>query len=121
MKVSIQTLGCKVNQSESASIEGLLRENNYEMVNHSEGPDICIINTCSVTSKSDYQSRQLVSKAVRSGAKVIATGCYAQLKPEEISEIEQKPMFISCLIPKEQELADMNIQLLFMDLINLLT
>lgn len=88
MKVSIQTLGCKVNQSESASIEGILRENNYEMVNHSDGPDICIINTCSVTSKSDYQSRQLVRKAVRSGAKVIATGCYAQLKPEEISDID---------------------------------
>jgi threonylcarbamoyladenosine tRNA methylthiotransferase MtaB len=88
MKVSIQTLGCKVNQSESASIEGTLRVNGYEMVDHSDGPDICVINTCTVTSKSDYQSRQLIRKAVKSGAKVIATGCYAQLRPEEISGID---------------------------------
>ncbi|MEN8264732.1 MAG: tRNA (N(6)-L-threonylcarbamoyladenosine(37)-C(2))-methylthiotransferase MtaB [Nitrospirota bacterium] len=88
MKVSIQTLGCKVNQSESASIEGVLRNNDYEIVDHSDNPDISIINTCTVTAKSDYQSRQLIRKAVKAGAKVIATGCYAQLKPEVISEID---------------------------------
>ncbi len=88
MKVSIQTLGCKVNQSESASIKGLLRNNDFEVVNHSDSPDVCIINTCTVTAKSDYQSRQLIRKAAKSGAKVIATGCYAQLKSEVISEID---------------------------------
>ncbi len=88
MKVSIQTLGCKVNQSESASIEGGLRNNDYEIVGLSDNPDVCIINTCTVTAKSDYQSRQLIRKAVKSGAKVIATGCYAQLKAKEISEID---------------------------------
>ncbi len=88
MKVSIQTLGCKVNQSESASIEGVLRNNNYEIVDHSDNPDISIINTCTVTAKSDYQSRQLIRKALKAGAKVIATGCYAQLKSEVISQID---------------------------------
>ena len=88
MKVAIATLGCKVNQSESASIEGALRNNNYEIVKHTDNPDVCIINTCTVTAKSDYQSRQMIRKFARSGAKVIATGCYAQLKPDELSKIE---------------------------------
>jgi threonylcarbamoyladenosine tRNA methylthiotransferase MtaB len=88
MKVAIQTLGCKVNQSESASIEGLLRSNNYEVVKHDDSPDVWIINTCTVTAKSDYQSRQLIRRAVKSGACVIATGCYAQLKPDDISKID---------------------------------
>ncbi len=63
MKIAIQTLGCKVNQSESASIEGNLLNNNFEMVMHGDNADICIINTCTVTAKSDYQSRQLIRKA----------------------------------------------------------
>ena len=88
MKVAIQTLGCKVNQSESASIEGTLRHSNYEVVNYRDNPDIIIINTCTVTAKSDYQSRQLIRKAARSGARIIATGCYAQLKADEVAAIE---------------------------------
>ncbi len=87
MRVAIQTLGCKVNQSESASIEGTLREHDYEIVKQNDNPDVCIINTCSVTAKSDYQSRQLVRRAVKKGAKVIATGCYAQLKSDELLKI----------------------------------
>ncbi len=88
MKISIQTLGCKVNQSESASFEGILRNSDYEIVKHTDNPDICIVNTCTVTAKSDYQSRQIIRKAIKSGAKVIAAGCYAQIKPDELSEIE---------------------------------
>ena len=88
MRVAIQTLGCKVNQSESASIEGILRNNNYEIVKSTDKADVFIVNTCTVTAKSDYQSRQLIRKAVRSGARVIATGCYAQLRAGEVSEID---------------------------------
>ena len=88
MKIAIRTLGCKVNQSESASIEGNLLNNNYEIVKHDDNPDVCVINTCTVTAKSDYQSRQIIRKAVRSGAKVIVTGCYAQLKPDDLASIE---------------------------------
>jgi threonylcarbamoyladenosine tRNA methylthiotransferase MtaB len=88
MKIAIQTLGCKVNQSESSSMEGVLRDNNYEIVGPSGNPDICIINTCTVTAKSDQESRRLIRKAVRSGAKVIATGCYAQLRHDEMFDIK---------------------------------
>ena len=88
MKIAIQTLGCKVNQAESASIEGVLRNNNYEIVKYTDRPDVCIVNTCTVTAKGDYESRRLVRKAIKSGARVIATGCYAQVRPDELSKIE---------------------------------
>jgi len=88
MRVAILTLGCKVNQAESLFIESNLINLGFSIVNLSEEPDYCIINTCTVTSKSDYQSRQLIRRAVRSGAKVIATGCYSQLSPDEIKKID---------------------------------
>jgi threonylcarbamoyladenosine tRNA methylthiotransferase MtaB len=87
MKVSVLTLGCRVNQSESDIIEGSLKKSGWSIVGLSEYPDYCIVNTCTVTAKSDYQSRQLIRRAVRSGAKVIVTGCYSQLRPDEIKKI----------------------------------
>ncbi|MBI5050598.1 MAG: tRNA (N(6)-L-threonylcarbamoyladenosine(37)-C(2))-methylthiotransferase MtaB [Nitrospirae bacterium] len=88
MKIAIATLGCKVNQSESASIEGILRGQGHEIVLMANDHfDACIINTCTVTAKSDYQSRQLIRRVVRSGVKVIVTGCYAQLHHDELSKI----------------------------------
>jgi len=89
MRVSILTLGCKVNQAESSFIESNLINLGFSIVNLSEEPDYCVVNTCTVTSKSDYQSRQLIRRAVRSGAKVIATGCYSQLSPDEIKKIDR--------------------------------
>ncbi|MBI5025492.1 MAG: tRNA (N(6)-L-threonylcarbamoyladenosine(37)-C(2))-methylthiotransferase MtaB, partial [Nitrospirae bacterium] len=88
MRIAIATLGCKVNQSESASIEGILREKGHEIVPYADRADVYVINTCTVTTKSDYQSRQLIRRAVKSGAKVVATGCYAQLRPDELSKIK---------------------------------
>ncbi|UCH81645.1 MAG: tRNA (N(6)-L-threonylcarbamoyladenosine(37)-C(2))-methylthiotransferase MtaB [Nitrospiraceae bacterium] len=88
MKIAIKTLGCKVNQSESASIAGELINNDYEIVQSADNADICIINTCTVTAKSDYQSRQLIRKSARSGAKVIVTGCYAQLRPDDLVNMD---------------------------------
>jgi len=88
MKAVILTLGCRVNQSESELIEGNLKNHGFSIVGLSEKPDYCIINTCSVTAKSDYQSRQLIRRAVRSGAKVIVTGCYSQLHAEDIAKID---------------------------------
>jgi threonylcarbamoyladenosine tRNA methylthiotransferase MtaB len=89
MRVSILTLGCKVNQAESSFIENNLINHGFSIVNLSDEPDYCIVNTCTVTSKSDYQSRQLIRRAVRSGAKVITTGCYSQLSPDEIRKIDK--------------------------------
>ena len=89
MKIAITTLGCKVNQADSASILGALKEKGYEIVpTFRDNPDICIVNTCAVTAKSDYQSRQMIRKAAKSGAKVIATGCYAQLRSDELTKIK---------------------------------
>ena len=88
MRVSLLTLGCKVNQSESTVIEGTLNKLGCSIVNLSERPDYCVVNTCSVTVKSDYQSRQLVRRAVKTGAKVIVTGCYSQLMPDDIRNIK---------------------------------
>jgi len=88
MKVSVLTLGCRVNQSESDIIGSSLKKIGWSIVDLSEHPDYCIVNTCTVTAKSDYQSRQLIRRAVRAGAKVIVTGCYSQLRPEEVNNIE---------------------------------
>jgi len=104
VKVSVLTLGCRVNQSESNIIEGNLSERGWSVVGLSEHPDYCIVNTCSVTSKSDYQSRQLIRRAVRTGAKVIVTGCYSQLRPDEIKRIEG----VNCIINNNDKLNIIN-------------
>jgi threonylcarbamoyladenosine tRNA methylthiotransferase MtaB len=88
MKVAILTLGCKVNQAESAFIAGGLSKRGMEVVDLSGQPDYSVINTCTVTAKSDYQSRQLIRRAARTGAKVIVTGCYSQVNPGEVRQIE---------------------------------
>jgi|SRR5208283_2214549 len=87
MRISILTLGCKTNQAESFSIEGTLRSAGNDIVDISESPDLCIINTCSVTAKADRQSRQLIYRALRNNARVIVTGCYSELKADEIKGI----------------------------------
>lgn len=87
MKISILTLGCRTNQAESISLETTLRNNGHNLVEFSERPDICIINTCSVTSKADYQSRQLINRAIRQCSKVIVTGCFSELNSEYIETL----------------------------------
>lgn len=84
MKIALLSLGCKVNQSEILRMESELRgRGGVELVGLDEGPELCIINTCTVTSKSDSQSRQMARRAAKAGSKVILTGCYAELNPEE--------------------------------------
>lgn len=87
MRVALLTLGCRVNQAESAVLEGTLKENGVTIVELKDNPDVCIVNTCAVTSKSDYNSRQLIRRAARTGSKVIVTGCYSQLKRHDVSAI----------------------------------
>ncbi|RMD59492.1 MAG: tRNA (N(6)-L-threonylcarbamoyladenosine(37)-C(2))-methylthiotransferase MtaB [Nitrospirae bacterium] len=88
MRISLTTLGCKVNQAETATLQGAIEEAGYEIVPFNEKADIYIINTCTVTSKSDYQSRQLIRRAIQRGGRVFVTGCYAELKLDEIMGIE---------------------------------
>lgn len=88
MKIAFLTLGCKVNQSESSLLEGTAEKMGHRIVGLSERPDICVINTCSVTAKSDYQSRQLIRRAGRAGSRVIVTGCYSELNMEQVALME---------------------------------
>ncbi len=88
-KVVIATLGCKANQFDSALIEQSIPQSDLKVVPDDESADIYIINTCTVTRKTDYQSRQLIRRFQRKDpeALIIVTGCYAQVNPEEISRI----------------------------------
>lgn len=89
-KFAFYTLGCKMNYAESSTIGRDLIKNGFELVDFEDNPDIFIINTCSVTDFADRKNRKIIRKAKRINpdSKVIVIGCYAQLKPEEISEIE---------------------------------
>ena len=90
MKVSFTTLGCKLNFSESSSLGKVLVERGHTRAARGEQADICIINTCSVTDAADHKDRQIIHRIRRQNpnAILIVTGCYAQLKPEEIVRIE---------------------------------
>lgn len=88
MKIAVLTLGCKTNQAESLAFEQSLSNNGHSIVGLSEKPDLCIINTCTVTSKADYQSRQLINRALKSNAKVIVTGCYAELNHDKLKKVD---------------------------------
>ncbi len=79
MRIAFFTLGCRTNQAESAHIEQILNAAGHQTVDSAIDADICIINTCSVTAKADYQSRQLISRALKTNAEVFVTGCYAEL------------------------------------------
>jgi len=89
-KVAITTVGCKVNQFESEALHTSLEERGYEVIAFGEKADITIINTCTVTHRADFQSRQLVRKALRLNPKslVVVTGCYSQIEPEVMVGME---------------------------------
>ncbi len=88
IKVAILTLGCRVNQSESSVIEGTLRKHGVSIVALGENPDYCIVNTCTVTGKSDASSRYHIRRAARTDARVIVTGCFSQLEHNEVCKIQ---------------------------------
>lgn len=84
------TLGCKVNQFETETMEGLFKQRGYEIVPFAEPADVYVVNTCSVTSLSDRKSRQMIRRAHRMNrdAVIAVTGCYAQVAHEEVRAIE---------------------------------
>lgn len=85
---NIITLGCKVNQYESEAVEEIFEARGYKK--KEENADIYVINTCTVTNMSDRKSRQMISRARRDNpeAVIAVMGCYSQVKPEEVSQIE---------------------------------
>ncbi|MBN2060743.1 MAG: tRNA (N(6)-L-threonylcarbamoyladenosine(37)-C(2))-methylthiotransferase MtaB [Deltaproteobacteria bacterium] len=89
-KFRIITLGCKVNQYESAFFRERLVEDGWQEAGEDDEAEVIIINTCIVTQKAAYQSRQAIRRAIREnpGGIVAAVGCYAQLSPHELSQID---------------------------------
>lgn len=89
-KVAFYTLGCKLNFSETATIARQFEEGGFVRARRGEAADICVINTCSVTEHADKKCRNIVRKVIKEnpGAIVAVTGCYAQLKPQDIAAIE---------------------------------
>ncbi|MBF8248458.1 MAG: 2-methylthioadenine synthetase, partial [Bacteroidetes bacterium] len=89
-RIALHTLGCKLNFAETSSIARQFSQSGYQPVNLDESADVVLIHTCSVTERADRECRQLVRRALRKSpdAFVIVAGCYAQLRPHEISEIE---------------------------------
>ena len=89
-KIAFQTLGCKLNFSESSTIARDFTENGFERVKFNEKSDVYVINTCTVTGQADKKCRQAVKKIVKNNPDAIVAliGCYAQTKPDEVSNIE---------------------------------
>ena len=89
MKVACITLGCRTNQHDTAEMQTLLEQEGFVMVNQREKADAYVINTCTVTQKSDTSSRQAVKKSLELNpdALVVFTGCYAQLNPQEAAAL----------------------------------
>lgn len=110
-KAAYFTLGCKLNFAETSSVAQSLRDVGVQNVEKGEVADICIINTCSVTEVADHKCRQAIHKLVKNhpGAYVVVTGCYAQLKPEQVAGItgvdlvlgsEQKGQIVEYLVER---------------------
>ncbi len=88
--VAFHTLGCKLNFSETSTLSRLLEKEGFEKKDFDDKADVYVINTCSVTDNADKECRQLVRRIQRKAPEslVVITGCYAQLKPQEIAAIE---------------------------------
>ena len=89
-KVFFYTLGCKLNFAETSHISKLLVDNGFSIAHKGEAADVCIVNTCSVTDTADRKCRQAIHKIVSDNpnAFIIVTGCYAQVNPSEIEQID---------------------------------
>ena len=89
-RVSFHTLGCKLNFSESSTLARQFEEGGFERVGVNDEADICVINSCSVTEHADKKCRNIIRKLHRRNPSAIiaVTGCYAQLKPQEIAAID---------------------------------
>ena len=96
LKAAFHTLGCKLNFSETSTIGKMLAERGVARAVGDERPDLIVVNTCSVTEMADKKGRQLLRRLAREwpGATIVATGCYAQLKPTEVAAIEGVDMVL---------------------------
>lgn len=93
---AIVTLGCKVNQYDSEGISNALIQHGWHRAADEQAPDLCIINTCTVTGSAAMQARQAVRQAIRRypNARILVTGCYAQTDPDAVAAIEGVDMVV---------------------------
>jgi len=123
IRFSVDTLGCKVNQSESDFIAGELQKKGLELVSSSEHPDFCLINTCTVTSRSDRKARQLIRriKSENRNSKILVTGCFVVFNKKFLKDcgvdfiVENKdknkiPDLIMCAVANEKAEAQTSAQ-----------
>lgn len=89
LRVAYHTLGCKLNFAETSAIGKTLAEKGFVRAAPGQAPDLCVVNTCSVTEMADKKGRSLIRKLNRRwpGAAIVVTGCYAQLKPQEVAAL----------------------------------
>ena len=104
-RVAFSTLGCKQNQFETEALKGMLPQGDYAVVPFTDEADLYVINTCTVTGEADADSRQTIRRAIRRNpaARIVVTGCYAQVSPHEVQAIPgvdlvlgnaEKPQFL---------------------------
>jgi threonylcarbamoyladenosine tRNA methylthiotransferase MtaB len=95
-RIAITTLGCKVNQFESAAFASGFEARGCAMVPFQTEADVYVINTCTVTAKAGQQSRQLIRRVLHEhpGARVVVTGCYAQMDPETVLNLAEHPVTV---------------------------
>ncbi len=116
---AVATLGCKVNQFESAGMIEQLKATGWQQVNFSEVADLYLINSCTVTSRSDAETRRLIRRARRNNpdARIVATGCYAQVAADELKSMpevdlvlgnEEKRNIIPHIILNKHQVTDLN-------------
>lgn len=100
-RVAISTLGCKTNQFESAAMIEQLKAAGYRIVPFTEQSDIYIINSCTVTARTDAETRRLIRRARRLNPKsrIVATGCYAQVAPGELEKMPE----LDCVLGNQEK------------------
>src|ERR1035437_6039847 len=100
-RVAISTLGCKTNQFESAAMIEQLKAAGYRIVPFSEQSDIYIINSCTVTARTDAETRRLIRRARRLNpdSRIVATGCYAQVAPGELEKMPE----LDCVLGNQEK------------------
>ena len=89
-RVGLATLGCKVSQYETEAIAEAFAERGFLLADYEDVCDVYVVNTCTVTAESDRKSRQMIRRALRKNpsAVMLVTGCYSQLRPDEVAAIE---------------------------------
>lgn len=97
--VAFKTLGCRLNQYETDALVSQFHKAGYEIVDFADDADVCIVNTCTVTNKSDQKSRNIINQAGKHNQMVVVTGCMANHYQQQLEDQEQ----ISYVVPNEQK------------------